>query len=537
MQILDLVQGSPEWKATRAVHFTASEASVMKGASTKVTRNELLHMKTTGTEQEFSDWVQENILDNGHKVEAQARPIAEAIVGEELYPATAVDDDGYLLASFDGVTMMENVIWEHKQWNEAKAATVREGNIPDEDYWQVVQQLLVSGAEKCLYMVSDGTREKCVTTWAELDHDDAQSLLAGWAQFEADMKGFKKPEYKPEPTGTPVEDFPALFADITGDVQGTNLATYQQAVLGRIQAINTDLTTDQDFADAETMVKFLDKAEKEIEAVKKQALAKTASIDDLFRTMDHLREEMRGKRLELNKLVTERKKEVKVEIAQSARAKVDAHVEALNESLGGRYMPQVATDFNGAMKGKRTVATLQSAADDEVARAKIEANETAELIRGNLKLLDSAAHPFLFNDRNQLLTKPSADLAALITARESEHEKAEAKRQEQEREQIRAEEAEKLRRAQEHAATSEQGNHSPAVENTCTEPTEVEKPEAPQKHIDNPVAQPPLTEYQAGYIDGLKAYAWWKDGEQYVGTGGTTLRSAIARIAGSQEAA
>ena len=31
----------------------------------------------------------------------------------------------------------------------------------------------------------------------------------------------------------------------------------------------------------------------------------------------------------------------------------------------------------------------------------------------------------------------------------------------------------------------------------------------------------------AGHIDGLKAYAWWKDGVQYVGTCGTTLAQAI----------
>lgn len=32
-----------------------------------------------------------------------------------------------------------------------------------------------------------------------------------------------------------------------------------------------------------------------------------------------------------------------------------------------------------------------------------------------------------------------------------------------------------------------------------------------------------------GYIEGLKAYAWWKDGTQYVGTCGTTLTEAIKR--------
>ena len=32
-----------------------------------------------------------------------------------------------------------------------------------------------------------------------------------------------------------------------------------------------------------------------------------------------------------------------------------------------------------------------------------------------------------------------------------------------------------------------------------------------------------------GYVTALTAYAWWKDGEQYVGTCGTTLADAIAQ--------
>jgi hypothetical protein len=33
--------------------------------------------------------------------------------------------------------------------------------------------------------------------------------------------------------------------------------------------------------------------------------------------------------------------------------------------------------------------------------------------------------------------------------------------------------------------------------------------------------------YDEGYIAGLTAYAWWKDGVQYVGTSGKTLKEAI----------
>lgn len=35
-------------------------------------------------------------------------------------------------------------------------------------------------------------------------------------------------------------------------------------------------------------------------------------------------------------------------------------------------------------------------------------------------------------------------------------------------------------------------------------------------------------EFIEGVIEGMTAFAWWKDGTQYVGTGGKTLKEAIA---------
>ena len=87
-EIHNLLQGSDDWHAFRFNHHGASEAAAMLGLSKKVTRSELVRMKATGLAKEFSDWVQENILDYGHEVEALARPFAERVIGDDLYPAT-----------------------------------------------------------------------------------------------------------------------------------------------------------------------------------------------------------------------------------------------------------------------------------------------------------------------------------------------------------------------------------------------------------------------------------------------------------------
>ncbi|MEG1325987.1 MAG: YqaJ viral recombinase family protein, partial [Janthinobacterium sp.] len=82
-EIHNLLQGSDDWHAFRFDHHGASEAAAMLGLSKKVTRSELVRMKATGLAKEFSDWVQENILDYGHEVEALARPFAERVIGDD----------------------------------------------------------------------------------------------------------------------------------------------------------------------------------------------------------------------------------------------------------------------------------------------------------------------------------------------------------------------------------------------------------------------------------------------------------------------
>lgn len=447
MKRIEHPQGSPEWLAARARHFTASEAPAMMGASKNVTRNELLHIKATGTEREISDWVQKHLFDKGHEIEALARTIAEAIIGEELYPVTATDDEGWLLASFDGITMTEDACWECKSWNEAKAAEVRDGRCPEEDRWQVVQQLVVSGARRCLYMVSDGTEERTVHTWVTLGPDDSKRLVAGWNQFRQDWESYVPPEVVPEAVGKTPETLPALRIEVTGMVTASNLDTFKAHALAVFGSINRELSTDQDFADAERTVKWCADVESRLAAAKSHALSQTASIDELFRTVDDISAEARRVRLELDKLVKARKEEVRREIVAGGKQALDAHVAALNKRLGGEYLPPMQADFAGAIKSKRTIDSLRNAVDTTLAHAKIAANERADAIDANLKAVaELGADASLLPDLRALALKSPEDFRTTVKLRIAEREQRERQRQEAERERIRAEEQAKAQR-------------------------------------------------------------------------------------------
>lgn len=450
MKTLKLTQGSPEWLDARRQHHTASEASAMMGVSKYQARSELLRVKATGITEEVSRHTQ-RLFDRGHETEALARDIAEKIIGDELFPATVTDDEGYLLASLDGMTMMGDVIWEHKLASADLIADIQAGRCPECHFWQVVQALHITKADKCLFMVSDGTKENCHHIWVTREDFDEARLLAGWKQFDADLAVYTPEAPKVEVIGRAPDELPALHIEVTGMVTASNLDTFKANAIAVIQSINRELSTDTDFANAEKTVKWLGGVEDKLKAAKEHALAQTQSIDALFKAIDSIGAEARTTRLELEKLVKARKDGIRIEIQQAAQQALFDHMASLNKRLGGKVtMPSYTADFASAMKGKKTVASLKDACDTLLAQAKIDTSAAADKIEINLNSLRELAkdHAFLFNDAQQLVMKANEDLVLLINARITEHKAQEAARLEAERERIRKEEADKLAREQ-----------------------------------------------------------------------------------------
>lgn len=145
MKQIELKQGSQEWLAHRANHFNASDAPAMMGVSSYKTRNQLMHELHTGLPEEVNAETQKR-FDDGHKFEAIARPLAEQIIGEELYPVVGVN--GKFSASFDGITLDDGTIWEHKTLNERldKAFSVMQVD---------------ADAPHCQFLDSDGDIKDC----------------------------------------------------------------------------------------------------------------------------------------------------------------------------------------------------------------------------------------------------------------------------------------------------------------------------------------------------------------------------------------
>lgn len=457
MKIHNLIQGSREWLAYRAQHFNASDAPAMMGVSPYKTRAELLRELHTGVPPEV-DTATQRSYDNGHRAEALARPLAEEFVGAEFYPTTG--SEGRLSASFDGLTLDGMVCFEHKALNNelrkcfAQIETINpahrekvEGReLPIYHRVQMEQQLLVSGAERVLFMTSKWNDEELIEErhcWYYPDLKLRQELVDGWAHFAKDMAEFVMPAAAgPAPAGKAPETLPALHIEVTGAVTASNLAEFKKTALAAISSVNRDLKTDQDFADAAKAVKWCADIEERLQAAKQHALSQTASIDALFKAMDDIGAESKRVRLELNALVTKRKTEVKEEAVLTARSALLAHYQALNTELAPAMLQVPIVGFADAIKGLRSFDSMQAALDTLLAQSKIEADGAARTIRTNQATFKRTASgfEFLYPDLAQLLLKQPDDFQAVLVARHAAHQQAEVDRQEAERARIRAEE-------------------------------------------------------------------------------------------------
>ncbi|KZY12277.1 hypothetical protein A3725_22125 [Alcanivorax sp. HI0035] len=352
------------------------------------------------------------------------------MIDDELFPVVLDDEEGGYLASMDGLTMNRRVGWEHKWLNDDLAAQIDAGKLDEHYQIQLDQQFALSGAERILFMASDGTEENCKHLWIERDESRFAALEAGWDQFNADLAEYQPRKQEQAATATVTEDLPAVSVQVSGSLSIVdNFDRFETELRQFVEdRLIRDPKTDQDFADLDNQVKALKKAEDALEAAEAQLLAQVEAVDTAKRRKDMLHKLARDNRLMAEKLVKEQKKAIKLQIAQDGKQAIDDHFTKVEATLDGYRLPFPPGDFNAAMKGKRTIATLRDAADNEVARAKIAINEAADLIRANAKIIADAGHEFLFADCQQLALKDSELVKLEVENRITRHKQEEERR-------------------------------------------------------------------------------------------------------------
>lgn len=430
--IHNVPQGSSEWHALRARHYCASDAAAMMGEpDAHETRGALLRRLANGEAREHSEATQ-RAFEAGHAAEAAFRPHAEALAGGELYPAvmTAEIDGLPLLASLDGITLDGATAYEHKLHGETLAQVLRErAEPPMRDVWQIEQQLLVSGADRALYCVSDGTPERAVTCWYESRPERRAALIAGWHQLDRDRRAGVAAAADSAPVGVAPAALPALRIEVRGEVVASNITEWRDHALSTIRAVNRDLVTDEDFAAADAAVKWCGEVEAKLKAAKDHALSQTATIDALFRALDEIAAEARTVRLDLGKLVTQRKDAIRAQVIDAAMSRLKAQATEDGRALG-EHAPGLPADARSriiaAIKGLRTVQTITDAADAERARLATEYTRAclrrAQTVETMRRIGDETGLAHLWRYDAALLDADPASLADVLRGRIAAHE-------------------------------------------------------------------------------------------------------------------
>jgi putative phage-type endonuclease len=432
MKAVNIQQGSHEWHRWRASRFTASDAAAMLGISPYKTRDALLAEKATGIAPEH-DAATLDRFQRGHDLEALARAGAEFILGEELYPALG-EHDGWdkIAASFDGVTMDGKAIWEHKTLNRELMEAVE---IPERHMAQAQQQMLVSGAKSCLFHATDGEggeRQWTVTP----DVEWHERIVLGWKQFERDLAAWRpKDAAPPAPQGSAPEALPALRIEIVGKVTASNLEAFRDRALEAVGAVRTELVTDQDFADAEKSIKWCKEAETRLAAAKDAALAQTADIDRLFKTVAEVSEAFRQTRLGLEKSVKAQKEAIKERIVMAALEEFREHLKAPFAEFAkhGLTFSMAQPAFGDAIKGLKTRASIESATSSCLAGAKVATDAEARAWREKLAWLDEEPERAAFREALNLpwiIGKPMDDFKLAVESRINDIRQAEDRRNE-----------------------------------------------------------------------------------------------------------
>ncbi len=406
------------WHAHRKNFKNASDAPAVMGASTYKTRSQLLHETATGISADV-DASTQRIFDEGHRIEALARPLAEDIIGQELYPVTGSLGD--LSASFDGLTMDETICFEHKTLNDSIRDAANGASLPAMYRIQMEQQLLISGADKCLFMATRWNGSTCaeqIDFWYFPDSELRAKIIAAWVQFDKDVVAYSPRDLTGNPLASPIMQLPALTIRINGSVTVSNLPEFEVVAKAYVDSVSTDLVTDQDFSDAEANVKFFADAEKKLDQAKTDAISQTADIDALMKSIDFIKDTMRTKRLSLEKIVSAKKEQIKAQILNEGIIAFVAHIDALEVEIAPVRLNMKRPDFGGAIKNKRTLKALHDAVDTALAAGKIEADAIAKVIRTNLAYLKQFAdYTGLFADLSTLALKDSDDFQAVVNNR------------------------------------------------------------------------------------------------------------------------
>lgn len=435
MQVVELVQGTPEWLEHRKKFFNASDAPAMLAISPYKTRAAYIQERRTGIAPDVPIAVQAR-FDEGHRVEELARAWAEAeILGEELSPLVGVE--GELSASFDGITFDGTIIFEHKLLNDSirKALPVKGENsledLPEHYKAQMEQQLMVSGAKKCLFMASAWTQARKLIDerhgWYESNPAMRQRIVSGWQQMrqtlacEAELEEPAKIIKASAKSTKKQVNLPVPQVSFSGALTSTsNLAPFEERLGEFIRNIPNPPQTDDDFFTCAKAAKVLKDVEEALKQTLIDSLSRVEGVSELRDQITALITQARDMRLVCEKAVDGENHYRKTEKIKETKYEWESYISKLQEKLkrSGFTLTIDAPDFEGSIKRLSSARSVENKLEEVLLQAQCDADTIAKRVATNFKVLDEHSDlSFLFPDSHALAYQQTDDLQREIEQR------------------------------------------------------------------------------------------------------------------------
>jgi len=435
LQKINLIQGSELWKAHRATMFNASDAPAMMNKSPYKTRDQLIKERATGEVYDVDNATQARFND-GHRFESLARPMAEDIIGEELSPVTGVS--GQYSASFDGITFDEAVIFEHKTASNRIGDALSADELPIDLRIQMEHQLLVSGAEKCLFMATawDKSDELLGEThhWYFPNLELRSKIVDGWKQFEKDVATYQHVEVIDAPEADAIQSLPAVTIQVSGEMTLCNLDVVTpkfDAFLAKAESSKEGVS----IQNGDAIAKFSRAAAVDCKLTAKSVVSQMATVSEAVSLLELYAKKFDTMGLAYEKEVDRLKEIEKVAALNAAKSAYAEHVAGLQTEIKGVTLVLPPVDFQLAIKGLKTVESKNNALNTALANGKIAADAIAADIRKKLAWCkeNAAGQSALFPDLQTIIYKPYDDFTLLITSRIEKQKADEAARVEAQR--------------------------------------------------------------------------------------------------------
>jgi predicted phage-related endonuclease len=447
----NLDQGSPAWIEHRKKFKNGSDAPAMLGLSKYKTRTQLLDEMVTGIYPEVDEATQKR-FDDGHTFEALARPLAEAIIDDELSPVTG--SEGEYGASFDGLTFNRAVSFEHKSLNNDIRACESVDDLDEMYLVQMEHGFIVSGAKKCLFMASSwGKTDQVTEHFIELDDgriqyyklieekhfwylpnaERRQRIIDGWAYLDKDRANHVPAEKVVKAKAEPIIALPAVVIQVKGELTESNLLQVLPKFDEFLSEV-AELKTDDDLVNGKARAKKGREFAQTLKLNAKQVTDQIMPVGEAVRMLELYADKFNKYALALEKQVDEAETRIKNNEVARGKAAYAEHVALIEKEIAPIRLVCDLPEFQAAIKGVRSIESLINRIDTCLNNGKIAADAVARDIRAKQAWFAEHFndHTILFPDLQSIIYKPFEDFNLAVNARVNqfvEQEKArEAKR-------------------------------------------------------------------------------------------------------------